>query len=752
MPEPLCLSVRELVEFSFHGENLTRGMSVRSMLEGAISHRARQKALGEGWAVEAPIALSLDFLDDDTLLLTGRMDGFREGDTPEIEEIKLFSGAEPPTEPFPAHRAQAVVYAYMAASVYGAESLVICVCYTDKKGGVIARFPETLSAEDCEAEFMPLFCRYQAWHQTLRSHRNERDAGLHALRFPYGAFRPGQREMAVQVFTAISRRKRILCEMPTGTGKSAAAIFPALMALGQHLTGQVFYLTARNTQRMAAQECLGLFRARNLSLWTLTLNARDTVCMMGGGCDTEVCPYAIGYYIRLDGALNELLPLEDWNGEVLKRTALLHQVCPFELSLELARIADMVICDYNYAFDPIVRIRRVFDERRDLTLLIDESHNLISRVRDMLSSVLDIAALRELRKMYKKRNLPVYIRLTAVIKGLLALKDKGAISLADTDFPALLPELYDALLDEISKGHAVEAHFEILMAVKLFLSALEGQTHTYILEGGVRDRRLTAFCLSVSEHIGDVTEGTCGAVFFSATLSPLDDMKVLLGAGEDDAAFRTHSPFPAERLFVKRLRVNTRYTARDATAEQVAAAIHALFTAKGEKYMAFFPSFAYLSRVAEHLADLPLAVQTRNMDEKARNDFLNRFRENPDPVLGLCVMGGVFSEGIDLPGNKLSGAALVGVGLPQVNVFQETLRDYYEQRFSKGFRYAYQIPGMQKILQAAGRVIRSETDKGVVLLIDDRYYQKTYEQLCPPHWIFNEGDLKKELALFWQAP
>lgn len=745
------LSVRGLVEFTLHGESLTRGASMRDMLDGTVSHKARQKALGPGWESEVPLSMALPYLDEEMLTLSGRMDGFKKGDVPEIEEIKLFSGDHPPLSPYPAHRAQAVVYAHMVACQDGAQTIRIITCYVDKKGGVVAAFPETLSKDDCAREFNALYDAYAAWQETLKRHREKRDATLQALTFPYETYRKGQREMAVQVFTAISRQKRLLSELPTGTGKSAAVLFPSLMAMGRGLTEQIFYLTARTTQRKAAQECLGLFRHQPLSLWALTLTAREKQCFMGGQCDLDTCPYAIGFFTRLPDAVKAILPLENWDEQTIFQTAQQHMVCPFEFSLSLSEIADVVICDYNYAFDPTAHIQRVFDERRDMTLLIDESHNVLSRVRDMLSASIDTQALRLLRKAYPKRSHAMYKQLTALIKGIDTLEGPGVVPLRESGFKDLFTRLQEALLDEMGRMAATDLHFEIYMALKTFLFSLEGENHTYILEGKGRQKRLTAFCLSVAEHIGAVTRGMRGVVFFSATLSPLEEMKVLLGGEEEDAVFRMPSPFPPERFFLKRLRVNTRYAAREETAAEVAGAIRALFTAKAGKYIAFFPSFKYLSVVAEHLTDLPLLPQTQGMDEAARDAFLAQFDEGPSAVLGLCVMGGVFSEGVDLPGDRLHGVMLVGVGLPQVNIFQETLRDYYEQRFSQGFRYAYQIPGMHKILQAAGRVIRSETDRGAALLIDDRYFQRAYENLCPPHWRFHEGELKESVQLFWHS-
>jgi len=745
------LSVRELVEFTYHGENLSRGASPRDMQEGMLSHRARQAALQDGWEAEVMLSMECVYLDGQTLTLSGRMDGFLDGEFPEIEEIKLYTGETPPREPMPAHDAQAVVYAYMLCALRGIKAVTVSVCYVNRSGECLARFTRTLSALACTEVFIDLYRRYLAWQKTLAAHRTCRDATLCDLRFPYDTYRKGQREMAAAVYGAIRRGERVLCEMPTGTGKSAAAIFPALMAMGQGMTQQVFYLTARTTQRKAALECLRLFRVRPLSLWTLTLTAREKQCPRQAACDTESCPYAIGFFIRLPDAIQAILPLEDWNERVIADTAARHRVCPFEFSLTLCEIADVVIADYNYAFDPMVRIKRVFETRRDMTLLADESHNLAPRVRDMLSACLDTAALRALRLPLKKRSHPLYKRLSRAIRFILQMEEASAADIAGGELPDILAELKEALLDAIGNGAATDAHFDALMAIKLFLDSLTGECHAYLLQGGQRSKRLTALCLDASHHIRAVTKGLRGTAFFSATLSPLDDMKTLLGAEETDKAYRIPSPFPPEQFFVKRVSVDTRYGARERTAGRVAEAIRALFMAKPGKYIAFFPSFAYLNLVAGLLGDLPLALQERGMDEAARDAYLDRFLSGDGTLLGMCVLGGIFAEGVDLPGDCLSGAALVGVGLPQVNPYQEALREYSETRFGDGFHFAYRIPGMHKILQAAGRVIRSETDKGAALLIDARYEENAYARLCPSHWMMREGSLAEALEAFWQA-
>lgn len=744
------ISVRELVEFSLCPEDLTRGTAVSALQDGTARHKARQKAYGAGWEKEVALSMLVPYIEDEMLTLSGRMDGYKKGEIPEIEEIKSFSGETLPLAPYPAHRAQGVVYGYMLCCLENIEKVVVTICYVDKKGRVLASFSEELTRQACTECFQMLYDNYLNWQHTLFKHRQQRNQSLAGLIFPFETYRQGQREMAVQVFTAIKTSRRLFAEMPTGTGKSAAVLFPSLKALERGYSNQIFYLTARTTQREAAQNCIRLMRKQPLVLWTMLLTAKEKQCFsLDKRCHMEECSYAKGFYLRLPDAINAILPLEDWDDEAIISTAKQFSVCPYEFSLSLAAIADVVICDYNYAFDPAAHLQRVFDVRHDMTLLVDESHNLMPRVRDMLSATVASKELALLKKNYPKRSSAMYKALGMMQRTLREFEHTGIVSPAESLLYDSLSKLLDAILDEIGKGFANDLHFELYRTIKTFLSAQGRKDYAYILEGSIARRKLTAFCLNVEEHIQNITNRMCGVVFFSATLSPLEEIKNLLGGEEEDALFRMPSPYPPENFYVKRLRINTRYTARDETAEQVAQAIRLLFKAKSGKYIAYFPSFGYMEMVSQHLEDLPVLRQERGMDEQARNFFLSHFHQGTNAVLGLCVMGGIFAEGIDLAGDKLLGVMLVGVGLPQVNIFQETLREYFEIRFSNGFRYAYQIPGMHKILQAAGRVIRSEKDKGVAVLIDERYYQRAYEQLCPPHWQFVEEPFEQSLTHFW---
>lgn len=758
------ISVRELVEFTHHGEDIRPGGGTREMQEGMLGHKARQRLLGDGWTAERPVATVIAVQEPEPwrLVVGGRMDAWREN-PPCVEEIKLWQGREPPAEPLTAHWAQCACYGAIVCKEEGHARVGLRVVYVDRRGKEYACFEEIWTRERCQALFDALAEAYLARERVRRTHVLARNRSLTALRFPYEAYRAGQREMAVQVYTAIRRRKRLFASMPTGTGKSTAALFPALKALGEGLTGQVYYLTARTTQRQGALEAVERMRAQEMDLWVLTLNAKEKQCPHPTVCHPDWCPRAKGHYLRDGEALLEMLHVQDWTGDTVRAMADKHLLCPFEFALSLAELADVVICDYNYAFDPAVHIQRIFDRRGDVTLLVDEAHNLLGRAREMLSGRLDGGALRRLRQGVGKaagRRHPLYKALTELLKRL----EETAPEPPETEgrleaLPGkLVPAAEDALdalqaafLERLAWGEGVQDMGELSREVLDFVRAAQREPggYAYLVQGR-RDVRLTALALDVASYLAEVTGRLHGVIYFSATFSPLEDMMALLGGGEEDACFAMPSPFPPENLLVVQESVNTRYARREDTAGLIAGRIRQLAESHPGKYMVYFPSFAYLRQVDALLGELPRQCQTSSMSQAERDAFLAPYQSGGAPVLSLCVLGGVFAEGIDLPGTALDGVMVVGVGLPQVNLFQETLRDYYEEKLGQGFAYAYRIPGMQKVAQAVGRVIRTETDRGVALLMDDRYLQGAYRALCPAHWTLQRGDTAKLLKAFWQ--
>jgi DNA excision repair protein ERCC-2 len=751
----LRVSVRALVGFSVFPADI-QPVSKRLMELGRVGHLARQ---GQSQA-RAEAALSWEGEAEGLLLrLSGRMDLFdAEADPPLIEEIKL-SPDLTPAEPLPEHLLQAVCYGFMLATRDGLYEVRLRVCYVTLQGDITAAFEETRTLEELRAAFYALLLPWAAWQNELLAHSLERDRGLVSLPFPYAAFRPGQREMAAQAYTAIQRRKRLFALMPTGTGKTAAVLYPALKALAQGLNRQVFCLTARGTQRYAVLKELDTLRGMGLRLHALTLNAKEKFCPMEHmRCHPGHCERARGHFTRQPAALLEALPKSNWDTDLVLDLALRHSLCPFEFSLALCEIADLVICDYNYALDPQVRLQRIFDSPRGVTLLIDEAHNLPDRARDMLSGYLDAAALTRLRREAGKTS----GRKGGLYRAFSALLGVLAQEILPEDGERLLKNVY-ALLDELGRDFS-PGGAELARDLIAFQSAwhrAEEEREDYTLLHNPQKGRggLRVLCLNPAPWLKEATRRMAGCVFFSATLQPLEAMRGLLGGEASDACLALPSPFPPENLLTLLLPLNTRYRSRGESLLPAAEAILALYTSQPGKYIAYFPSFAYLGAVREALADfspeVPLITQEPGMSEGERADFLARFTGDDAPLLGLCVLGGVFAEGVDLPGRALIGAMVLGVGLPQVNAERDLYRERMQQTLGEGFGYAYRYPGMHKVLQAAGRLIRSESDRGVLLLMDDRYGQKDYSALLPPHWRLKRVYSREEITLrardFWEG-
>lgn len=757
------VSVREVVAFCFPPEDLLPGGGVEDMLAGGRAHRSRQEQqTGE---TERPIRHSFS-LRGETVELYGRMDAFTDGPTPLVEEMKL--SRHTGDAPLPEHRAQALLYAAMAALEENRPSVECCVTYLNVQGEVLRRFSETLSRDELSVQTEEWLNRWLDFALRERDHRHQRDESIWALAFPFPAYRAGQRELAAQVYTAISRKKRLFACLPTGTGKSAAVLFPALKAMGEGKTDKLLYLTARNTARQSPIQALERMKAQGLHARVSVLTAREKLCPEEMHCHPDFCPRARGHFLRQEDAVRDLLEgsAAVWTDEAILAAADRHTICPFELALYLSELADVVLMDMNYLFDPFAQAKRLFVRRRAMTALIDEAHHTLERVRESLSGTLDGPALREARTELGKclgRKHPCYGALGRLLRHLREL-DAGETETLDALPEGIVSEAME-VQEQISAliakpdGAPLSLLFSVLRMLLPFLYAAEHQKEEYavLLEKHGRERTLILYCLWPGTAIAAATRPMRGTVFFSATLSPLGAMKELLGGSEDDACFALPSPFPREHLQVIRQRISTRYADREKSAAQVAQAIRQAVGVRAGKYIAFFPSYVYLELVLGQLQaegeTLPtLWVQKRDMTEEQKESFFTAFTEEKGPRLGLCVLGGLFSEGIDLPGEQLIGVIVVGVGLPTPSARLRAVQRCYQAHFGDGFGYACRIPAMQKVLQAGGRVIRSESDRGFLLLLDDRYDENAYASLLPEEWKpFGENVAQAAQAL-WGKP
>lgn len=756
-------SVRTVVEFGLLSGSLTPGSPLARMREGMLGHQARQDAVPDA---QAEVVVRGQAEGETVILdISGRIDLlYMRDDIPVVEELKLAPADGVPEAAAPVHRAQAVCYGHML----DVPEAIIRVMYVRRDGTEVAAFEERLSADALKAAFDVYVAAYLDMIEARMAWMDVRDTSIRALPFPFTAYRAGQREMAVQAYWAIKSRKRLFAQAPTGTGKTAAALFPALKALAEGLTGQLFYLTARTTAQQNASQALDFMRGQGLRLRALSLTAKEKICDRpmpedaAFRCDVLTCPGAIGFYDRLPDAMEAMRARDEWSREAVAEVAAEHGICPFEFGLSLCEEADAVVCDYNYAFDPGARIRRIFMWTTNVSLLIDEAHNLPDRARGMLSAELDTKALRDIRREVGKalgRKKPIYVALTELIQ-LVEAQPEGAEDSLPEGLAAQLEQCMDAALAVILEAPLGDLTRMLLPAIGA-AQRFAAPEYTVLTEPHGRYTRMTLYCLDPAPHLREATRKLRGTVLFSATMTPLPAWRDAMGGTEEDGLLALPSPFPWENLLVLRYAVSTRYRARERTAGAVAEAILAAVQARPGNYLACFPSYAYLQRVREEIEArdeaVMLHVQRGGMDDAARAAYLEAFEPRDEGVLlGLVVMGGVFGEGVDLPGERLSGVVIVGVGLPQICPERELLRGYYDETAGTGFAQAYRYPGMNKVLQAVGRVIRTETDRGIALLIDDRFLTREYAELMPPWWGMAEvardaSDISRRVSAFWQG-
>ncbi len=709
------------------------------------------------------------------LRVGGRIDGIiGSEDPPVVQEIKTVLTPLDALGEWdnPMYWAQARCYAYMYAREHDLPLITIRITYAHLDTLEIRSFDRTQRREELEKFFTEAAQRYLRLARIAREWKEVRNQSITELSFPFGQFRPRQREFAGAVYRAVKNGRQVFAQAPTGTGKTIATLFPSIKAMGEDAAAKIFYLTAKGVTATAARDALELMRRKGLRIRSVCITAKDKICLLPvRSCDPDDCPYCKGYYDRLSGALTETFEIQNIDREEIERIAQTHCVCPFELSLDVALWCDCIICDYNYVFDPSVYLRRFFDEEDErYVFLIDEAHNLVDRAREMFSAECVSQRYGALRKKIR-RGMPeikrALTRLLNLLREIDGSMEGGHFRTEEQPPPALLHNLgafataAQKRLARNEKHPAREELLELYFETLSFLRIEEnyGKHYRTTITRHKKNLIVKLFCLDPSLLLRMALKRANASVFFSATLSPPGYFRDILGGCRDAKLLRIGSPFPPENLNVLiGSSVSTYYKDRTDTAPQIAQMISAAIEQKRGNYLVFFPSYAYLQLVEKYLSDfhseLHLVTQTPSMDENERRAFLENFtEENSETLLGLAVMGGVFGEGIDLVGDKLVGVVIVGVGLPQIHEERELIKDHFHKSGKPGFDFAYVYPGINKVLQAAGRVIRSETDRGMILLIDKRFTRTPYSTLLPPEWkigYVNESDaISKTLSKFW---
>lgn len=794
------VSVRNLVEFILRSGDIDNSQVSRAdadaMQAGSKLHRKLQKQMGAFYTAEVPLSIELPLEEEGlsfSLCVEGRADGIIDYEAsalkimfePEnalllfnqtletiIEEIKgTYLDVHYIEEPMEVHLAQAKCYAYIYARDHKQSIIGIRVTYGNLETEEIKQFDYVFDYNELEKWFLAVVKLYQRWASFSLRWSETRDTSIQNLCFPF-PYREGQKELVKGVYQTILRKKMLFIEAPTGVGKTISTVYPSIRALGEGTISKIFYLTAKTITRTVASDTIKILSGKGMKLKALTITAKEKVCILDKpDCNPVSCERAKGHYDRVNDAVYDLLISEDEvNKELVEKYADKYCVCPFEMSLDLSLWVDAIICDYNYAFDPNVYLRRFFagDKSNDYCFLVDEAHNLVDRAREMYSACLYQESFSEVKQYFPDKNAKVYKQLLASIRAFQKKRDLSEeFTVHDTvgDIVLVLMRFLSEL-DLYLKEHShLPGHEELLtlyMETRNFLNIHELVDEKYCIYSDCDEENryiVKLQCMDPSKVLKTYLSKGRASVMFSATLLPITYYMEQLGGNTDDYAMYAQSSFHVEnRKLLIGTDVSTKYSRRNATEyKKIADYIISFVNAKTGNYIVFFPSYQMMEEIetiVEEKFEGILLMQNRSMTEEDREAFLAEFVEEPTiSVLGFCVMGGIFGEGIDLKSSRLIGAIIVGTGLPMVCNERELFREYYQEVKQAGFEYAYLYPAMNKVLQSAGRVIRTIEDRGAILLLDERFNQKQYLQLFPREWfpydIVNVGTMKDQLNKFW---
>ncbi len=775
------ISVRSLVEFILRegdiDNRVSGSMEKDAMLLGGKIHRKIQSRMGTNYTAEVPLKIQMP-CDGFVLQIEGRADGVLKDDGKVlIDEIKgILRSLEHLEAPVPVHLAQAKCYAYIYAVQNSLKCIDVQMTYCQMETEEIRRFCQEFEFQELQTWFQDLVTQYEKWAKFEIEWRNVRNDSIRQIEFPF-PYREGQRDLVASVYRTILRKKKLFIQAPTGVGKTMATVFPAVRAVGEGLGEKIFYLTAKTITRTVAEQAFSLLKEKGLLYKTITLTAKEKICFCEEAeCNPDACPYAKGHFDRVNDAVFDLITHSgDWSREVLEEQAKKYMVCPFEMSLDVSNWADAVICDYNYVFDPQAHIKRFFSEsgKGEYLFLIDEAHNLVERGREMYSASLYKEDLLEVRKLVKAEDPKLAKGLSECNQQFLELKREcehyqilKSVSHIALKLMNVLSKLED-YLEECKDAEKKKRVLDFYFAVRSFLNIHDIMDENYVIFSEMMEDgrfQIKLFCVNPAVNLQNYLEQGNSTIFFSATLLPVHYYKKLLSVEKDDYAVYAHSSFPQENKFLFiGTDVSTRYTRRgESTYQRFARYIAVMAEQKKGNYMAFFPSYRFLEEVhtcflecVDHEVDS--ICQVSYMDEEQREEFLEEFeQEREKSLVAFCVMGGIFSEGIDLTDDKLIGAVIAGTGLPQVCTEREILKQYFNVADMDGFDYAYLYPGMNKVLQSAGRVIRTESDRGVILLLDDRFRAMRYREVFPREWqqyqLGSVKNLEQEIRTFWESP
>ena len=773
------ISVRNLVEFIFRSGDIDnrigKGAQKEAMQEGSRMHRKIQGRMGMEYRAEVPLKLEVP-QEQYVLALEGRADGIiTNADGVTVDEIKcMYTDVTRFEEPIFVHKAQAMCYAYIYALQNGLDQISVQLTYCDLDTEEICRFEEAFSFFWLERWFQDMMEAYRKWTDFQFAWRKIRQTSIQTLEFPF-PYREGQYKLVGDVYRTIHRKKILFIQAPTGTGKTISTLFPAIRAVGENLGDKIFYLTAKTITRTVAKDTCDLLKAKGYRGKVIVLTAKEKMCPCEEmDCNPSNCLRAKGHYDRVNDAVYDLITTEeDFTRERMQAQAEKYQVCPFEMSLDASLYAYIIICDYNYVFDPNVYLKRFFseEEKGDYIFLVDEAHNLVERGREMYSAVLVKEEILTVKKLVRGKDRKLEAALEKCNRQMLEWKRECETytiyeSIGAFAFSLMrLMSLLDIFLQ--SRGEMPERKevTEFYLNLRHFMNMFERVDENYVLYSDFDETDrfcLHLYCVNPSVNLQECLERGKSTIFFSATLLPVNYYKNLLSSKKDNYAVYADSAFREEQrlLFIGR-DVSSLYTRRTlGEFHRIALYIQQVLRAKKGNYLIFFPSYRFMEDVYEQFLavneqEADCMMQSGNMNEADREEFIQEF-SNPrgKSLAAFCVLGGIFSEGIDLKEDLLIGVLIVGTGLPQICNQREILKEYYQEENGQGFDYAYQYPGMNKVLQAAGRVIRTASDRGIIGLLDERFLRSDYRQLFPREWsqyeVHTLDSLPVALEAFWK--
>lgn len=775
MEKSIKISVHQLVDFLLRkGDIDNRVYNKNTMNEGSRLHASYQRRQDSDYIAEYYLIHTFK-VDDFEVTLNGRADGIISRPfLTTIDEIKtsVMDNEEFYQEQGEWHLGQAKIYALIYALDHDLERMGVRLTYINQlnNSSLVKDFKYT--KEELENYVTDLIREYLEFYKLVFSQLEKRNETSELLDFPFKKFRKGQRELAKYTFAAIKNKQNLYVEAPTGIGKTMSTLFPAVKSFSNGEVDKIFYLTAKNSGVEAAFNATKLLVEKGLRVVAIQITAKEKICACPGrGCNPDECPFAKNYYGKVRNAIIEAVTHELLlSKDVITEYAMRHQICPFEYELDLSLFSDIIICDFNYLFDPIVYMRRYFDEDNyRMVGLIDEAHNLVERGRDMYSASIDYYEFKRMKnslKDYNHKELKTAIRrINKLFKAYQEEKEEGYNLLDDIDNKILnaLSNFQKFCSDFMKKEHQKvtdelkDFYFSTIRFSKI--ADFFDENFKFFIYKDQKEISLNIYNLDPSSLIGESLKKLEAAVLFSGTLSPLDYYVQMLGGNEDSPVLKIPSPFPKENFkLMIAPNVSTTYKNRDNTILEVVDYIKAMVDQKVGNYFVFFPSYKYLNSVLAKFDDssYELHVQKSEMSESEKIKFLDNFQANPKTThIAFAVLGGIFSEGIDLLHDRLIGAIIVGVGLPQISYERDLIRNYFNENEENGFEYAYVKPGMNRVMQAVGRVIRSEEDVGAVLLIDERYMHRQYQDLFKAEWnnyrvVLTIDDLKDELVSFYK--